>query len=95
MPLPLVSFITPTYNQEKYISDCIRSALKQTYSNWEMIIIDDGSTDRTPEIIKSFFDNRIKYFRQDNLGAYKLGVAYNRVLQEARSELIAIWEGDD
>lgn len=95
MPSPLVSFITPTYNQEKYISDCIRSALKQTYSNWEMIIIDDGSTDRTPEIIKSFSDNRIKYFRQDNLGAYKLGITYNRALKESKGELIAILEGDD
>lgn len=97
MYTPLVSFITPTYNQEKYISDCIRSALLQTYSNWEMIIIDDGSTDRTPEIIKLFAekDKRIRYFRQDNLGAYKLGITYNRALQEAKGELIAILEGDD
>lgn len=95
MESPLVSFITPTYNQEKYIADCIRSALAQTYTNWEQIIIDDGSTDRTTEIIKSFSDSRIKYFRQDNLGGYKLGVTYNLALQESKGELLAILEGDD
>ena len=95
MESPLVSFITPTYNQEKYIGDCIRSALSQTYPNWEMIIIDDGSTDRTPQIIKSFSDKRIRYFRQDNLGGHKLGVTYNRALKESQGELLAIMEGDD
>lgn len=95
MFMPLVSFITPTYNQEKYIADCISSALSQTYSNWEMIIIDDGSTDRTPQIIKSFSDKRIRYFRQDNLGGYNLGVTYNRALKESKGELLAILEGDD
>ncbi|MEA4850130.1 MAG: glycosyltransferase, partial [Paludibacter sp.] len=47
MSAPLVSIITPTYNHEKYIGDCIRSAQDQTYTNWEMIIVDDGSTDNT------------------------------------------------
>jgi glycosyltransferase involved in cell wall biosynthesis len=91
----LVSFITPTYNQEKYIGDCIRSALAQTYPNWEMIIIDDGSTDRTPQIIKSFSDKRIRYFRQDNLGGHRLGITYNRALKKSKGELLAILEGDD
>jgi glycosyltransferase involved in cell wall biosynthesis len=95
MPNPLVSIISPTYNHEKYISTCISSAISQTYQNWEMIVVDDGSTDRTPDIIKSFSDNRIKYIRQEHLGAYKLGITYNNALKEAKGDFIAILEGDD
>jgi len=95
MPLSLVSIITPTYNHEKYIGDCIRSALAQTYQNWEMIIVDDGSTDNTPAIIRGFNDSRIKYIRQAHQGGYKLGLTYNKALREAKGELIAILEGDD
>jgi glycosyltransferase involved in cell wall biosynthesis len=92
---PLVSIITPTYNHEKYIADCIHSSISQTYQNWEMIIIDDGSTDRTPDIIKSFSDNRIKYIRQKHLGADRLGITYNNALKEAKGNFIAVLEGDD
>ncbi|MFH1231702.1 MAG: glycosyltransferase [Planctomycetota bacterium] len=92
---PLISIITLTYNHEKYIADCIRSVISQTYQNWEMIIVDDGSTDRTQNIIKSFSDNRIKYICQEHLGAYQLGLAYNKALHQAKGEFIAILEGDD
>ena len=99
MPNPLVSIITPTYNHEKYIADCIRSAISQTYQNWEMIIVDDGSTDKTEEICKltitKFRNSQIKYIRQEHLGAYKLGLTYNKALNEAKGEFIAILEGDD
>ena len=67
MEKPLVSIITPTYNHEKFIEQCVRSVLSQTYPNWEMIIIDDGSTDKTPEKIEQFKDDRIHYIRQKML----------------------------
>lgn len=92
---PLVSIITPTYNHEKYIAQCIGSVLSQTYTNWEMIIIDDGSTDKTPDIIARYDDERIKYFRQENKGIWRLKDTYNKALKYAKGELVAILEGDD
>jgi len=92
---PLVSIITPTYNHEKFIGSCIESVLKQTYHHWEMIIIDDGSTDGTSSIIGEYHDDRIRYVKQENLGIYKLYETYNKALDLSRGELIAILEGDD
>ncbi len=92
---PLVSIITPTYNHEKYIAKCIESVIAQTYDNWEMIIIDDGSTDKTPDIIAKYDEDRIKYYRQKNKGIWKLNETYNKALKHANGELIAILEGDD
>jgi len=92
---PLVSIITPTYNHEKFIGQCIESVLSQTYTNWEQIIIDDGSSDRTQEIISQYVDKRIRYFRQENKGIWKLAELYNNALQLSKGEYIAILEGDD
>jgi glycosyltransferase involved in cell wall biosynthesis len=92
---PLVSIITPTYNHEKFIGPCIESVLNQTYANWEQLIIDDGSTDRTAQIIGGYPDPRIRYLFQENQGIETLAHTYNRALNEARGELIAILEGDD
>jgi len=93
--LPLVSVITPTYNHEKFIGACITSVLQQTYSDWEQIIIDDGSTDRTAEVVHSYSDPRIRYFHQENHGIDALAQTYNRALSLARGELVAVLEGDD
>ena len=95
MSKPVVSIITPTYNHERYIGQCIESVVLQTYSNWELIIVDDGSTDGTPDIIKKYKDPRIKYIRQDNLGIMNLKQTYNKALSLSRGEFIAILEGDD
>lgn len=92
---PLVTVITPTYNHEEYIRPCIESVLAQSYPNWEQIVIDDGSTDQTPDVVRTYKDPRIRYFRQENLGIFRLPETYNRALAAARGELIAILEGDD
>jgi glycosyltransferase involved in cell wall biosynthesis len=92
---PLVSIITPTYNHEKFIGTCIESVLKQTYQNWEMIIIDDGSTDKTGVVVAKYNDDRIKYVKQENLGIWKLSETYNKALDMSMGDLVAILEGDD
>lgn len=91
----LISIITPSFNHELYIESCINSVIAQTYQNWELIIIDDGSTDRTKEVITSFSDHRIKYIWQQNVGIESLAETYNKAFLMASGELIAILEGDD
>ena len=97
MNSPLVSIITPTYNHERYIADCIGSAQAQTYTNWEMIVVDDGSTDNTLQIAKSFAENdaRIKVFTQQNVGIFRLGETYNFALKHSAGKYVAVLEGDD
>jgi glycosyltransferase involved in cell wall biosynthesis len=92
---PLVSVVTPAYNHRRFIGPCIESLLRQTYPNWEQIIIDDGSTDGTAEVVRRYTDPRIHYFHQENQGIDALAQTYNRALCLARGELIAVLEGDD
>ncbi len=95
---PLISIITLTYNHENYIAECIESVLCQTYENWEMIIVDDASTDKTPCIVEQYAkkDNRIKFIRNEkNNGPLFLDVNYNLALKEAKGEWIGYLEGDD
>jgi glycosyltransferase involved in cell wall biosynthesis len=94
---PLVSIITPTYNHEKYIGACIESVQAQTFSNWEMIVINDGSTDNTYEMAKktAAADSRIQIINQQNKGIFQLDQTYNYGLKIAKGEYIAILEGDD
>ncbi|MEQ8425395.1 MAG: glycosyltransferase family 2 protein, partial [Cyclobacteriaceae bacterium] len=69
MAAPLkISVIMAAYNAEKYIQEAIYSVINQSHKNWELIIVDDGSTDQTGEIVKRLTDNRIIYIRQDNAG---------------------------
>ena len=70
MAEPLISIIMPSYNQGLYLSEALESVLAQTYTNWECIIVDDGSKDNTPEVSKAYCakDSRIQYIYQDNCG---------------------------
>ena len=89
----LVSVIMPSYNTERFIAESIRSVQAQTYANWELIIVDDCSSDRTDEIVASFDDSRIRYFKNEtNSGA---AVSRNRALREARGRYIAFLDSDD
>ena len=92
---PQVSIITPTYNHEQFIAQCIDSVLAQDYSNWEQIILDDGSTDGTADRVRQYTDPRIHYYYQENAGIENLAQTYNRALALARGQLVAILEGDD
>ena len=89
----LVSIIMPSYNTAEYIAESIESVLNQTYENWELIIVDDCSTDNTDEIVQQFDDERIKYHKnKKNSGA---AVSRNRALKLARGKWIAFLDSDD
>jgi glycosyltransferase involved in cell wall biosynthesis len=95
---PLVSIITPTYKHEAYIAECIESVLQQTYSNWELIVVDDCSPDRTFEIVQDYAkkDARITALQKPTRGGPEgLQVSYNLALSKAKGDLIAVLEGDD
>ena len=78
----LVSIIMPSYNTGKFIKETINSVISQTYSNWELIIVDDCSTDNTDEILKNINDDRIIYLKNEkNSGA---AVSRNKALREAK-----------
>ena len=90
----LVSIIIPIYNLEKYIENCLKSIVAQTYKNLEILCIDDGSTDGSAEIIKSMAesDPRIKYIYQENAG---VSAARNKGLDTATGEYVMFVDGDD
>ena len=91
--LGLVSIIMPYYNTAAYIKESIQSVLNQTYTNWELLIVDDCSTDSTDEVLETIKDSRIRYFKNDkNSGA---AVSRNKALREARGQWIAFLDSDD
>jgi glycosyltransferase involved in cell wall biosynthesis len=92
---PVISILSPTFNHEKYIQTCIESVVNQTYPHWEMIIVDDGSTDETPEIVGRYKDSRIIYLQKEHRGIDHLGENYNQALDLSNGEFILILEGDD
>ena len=89
---PLVSVILPVYNAEKYLADSIRSILSQRFENFEFIILNDGSTDQSSEIVKSFSDSRIRYFEHANKG---LANTLNKGIELSRGKYIARQDNDD
>ena len=86
----MISVIIPVYNGEKYISECIESVLKQTFRDFEIIVINDGSTDNTAEICRKF--KNIRYFYQENKGVSK---AREKGLQVSKGEYITFIDSDD
>lgn len=90
----LVSIIMPSWNTAEYIKKSIESVINQSYENWELIIVDDCSTDNTDDVIRSFLgDTRIKFLKNEkNCGA---ALTRNRAIREARGEWIAFLDSDD
>lgn len=92
-PVPgLVSIVMPVFNGEALIREAIASALGQTYGNWELIVIDDGSTDRTADLVREHSDRRIRYTYQTNRGQ---AAALNHGLELATGEFVTTLDADD
>ena len=89
----LVSIIMPCYNSEKYIEATVKSVLAQTYQNWELLLVDDSSSDASIELVKAFGDERIRIFALDKNGGAAL--ARNKAIEEARGRWIAFLDSDD
>jgi len=94
MEYPLVSVIIPVYNMEAFLAEAIDSVLASTYPNFEIVIIDDGSTDQSPVIAETYSakDQRIRFYRQPNRG---VSAARNLGLEEARGEFVLPVDADD
>lgn len=92
--MELISIVVPVYNVEKYIHRCISSIMNQTYKNIEMVLVDDGSSDKSPQICDSFArnDSRIKVVHKENGG---VGAARNRGMNIAKGEYLCFVDGDD
>jgi glycosyltransferase involved in cell wall biosynthesis len=87
-----ISVIMPAYNEERWIAEAIESILEQTFPDFELIIVDDGSEDSTYKIASSYKDPRMKVLRQENMGP---AAARNKALTMARGEYIALQDADD
>lgn len=93
MTKPFISVFIPVYNAEKYIGEAIKSILNQTYKNFELIIVDDGSTDNTIQVISKYKDERIRVIRnKKNMG---IPFTRNRGLKEARGKYLVLMDADD
>ncbi len=90
---PLVSVLMLTYNRALYLKEAIASVLAQTYQNFELIIIDDGSTDNTAEVVDSYQDSRIRYIKHENNAG--LFARRKESLSYAQGEYIAVLDSDD
>ncbi|WP_298239191.1 glycosyltransferase family 2 protein [uncultured Algibacter sp.] len=89
---PFFSVIIPLYNKEDYIEDTLKSVFNQSFKDFEIILIDDGSTDNSLQVVEQFNDNRLKVYTQNNQGA---SVARNFGIEKANSEYVALIDADD
>ena len=92
MGSPLISVVIPAYNHERFVGEAIESVLDQTCADLELIVVDDGSTDRTAEVIKGYTDRRLRYYYQENQDAFN---TINRGMGLARGTYICILNSDD
>ena len=92
---PLVSVITPTYNHARFLGRCLESLLAQTYAHWDLVIVDDGSTDETGEVVRAYPDPRIRYVRQEHRGVRALATTINSGLARTTGELVTMLASDD
>lgn len=90
--MPKFSVVISVFNKERYIADTLKSVLAQTFTDFEVVILNDGSTDNSEAEILKFNDPRIRYFSKENQGA---GAARNFVIKEAKSDYIALLDADD
>lgn len=88
----LVSVILPAYNADKYIAEAIESVINQSWKCWELLVINDGSSDDTEKIVKSYVDPRIRYFKQFNQG---VSAARNLGLKNVKGDLFCFLDADD
>ncbi|MBU1710567.1 MAG: glycosyltransferase, partial [Proteobacteria bacterium] len=88
---PAVSIIIPTYNRSAFLQEAIDSVLAQSYSPYEIIVVDDGSADDTPEVVKAY-ESKVRYIRRENSGP---AAARNTGIKAARSDYIAFLDDDD
>ncbi|NIV42878.1 MAG: glycosyltransferase [Candidatus Dadabacteria bacterium] len=89
---PLFTVIIPTFNRKVFIKTAVDSVLKQTYEDFELIIVDDGSTDGTENLIEKYEDSRLKYYYQENIG---VSSARNKGIEESSGKYIAFLDSDD
>ena len=87
-----ISILMPTYNDEKHIMSSIQSVVDQTYSDWELLIMDDGSNDQTEKVVSAFNDSRIHYFRQENKGQL---MALNNLCPFITGDIVLMLHSDD
>jgi glycosyltransferase involved in cell wall biosynthesis len=86
------SIVIPLYNKEEYVSKTIESVLEQTFQNFEVLIVDDGSTDNSVAVVEQYTDDRIRIIRQKNQG---VSAARNTGIKEAKYKLITLLDADD
>ena len=90
---PFISIVIPSYNHARYITKAIDSIINQTFLNWEVIVVDNYSTDETDSVLESYKDNRIRYFKINNEGV--IAKSRNKGIQEANGDWIAFLDSDD